>query len=81
MFHLIVALLRRTKEEGRAEEEGSEENQGSCCIRQDKGTKAACEDQNMTKPENKPVPKMVKKWVPKKWVPKIATPAKSVDPK
>jgi hypothetical protein len=30
----------------------------------------------MTKPENKPVPKMV--W---KWVPKIATPAKSVDPK
>jgi hypothetical protein len=31
---------------------------------------------NMTKPNNKPVPKMV--W---KWVPKIATPAKSVDPK
>jgi hypothetical protein len=30
----------------------------------------------MTKPENKLVPKMV--W---KWVPKIATPAKSVDPK
>jgi hypothetical protein len=29
----------------------------------------------MTMPENKPVPKMV--W---KWVPKIATPAKSVDP-
>jgi hypothetical protein len=30
----------------------------------------------MTKPENKPVPKMV--W---KWVPKIATSAKNVDPK
>jgi hypothetical protein len=30
----------------------------------------------MTKPENKPVPKMV--W---KWVPNIATPAKGVDPK
>jgi hypothetical protein len=30
----------------------------------------------MTKPEDKPVPKMVQKWVPK-----IATPAKSVDPK
>jgi hypothetical protein len=30
----------------------------------------------MTKPEDKPVPKMV--W---KWVPKIATPTKSVDPK
>jgi hypothetical protein len=30
---------------------------------------------NMTKPKNKPVPKMVRKWVPK-----IATPTKSVDP-
>jgi hypothetical protein len=30
---------------------------------------------NMTKTKNKPVPKMVRKWVPK-----IATPAKSVDP-
>jgi hypothetical protein len=30
----------------------------------------------MTKLENKPVRKMVRKWVPK-----IATPAKSVDPK
>jgi hypothetical protein len=29
----------------------------------------------MTKPKNKPMPKMVRKWVPK-----IATPAKSVDP-
>jgi hypothetical protein len=31
---------------------------------------------NMTKPKNKPMPKMVRKWVPK-----IVTPAKSVDPK
>jgi hypothetical protein len=31
---------------------------------------------NMTKPKNKPVPKMVGKWVPK-----IATLAKSVDTK
>jgi hypothetical protein len=30
---------------------------------------------NMTKPKNKPVPKMVRMWVPK-----IATPTKSVDP-
>jgi hypothetical protein len=30
----------------------------------------------MTKPENKPVPKMVRKWVPK-----IATLAKSINPK
>jgi hypothetical protein len=29
---------------------------------------------NMTKPKNKPVPKMVQKWVPK-----IATPTKSID--
>jgi hypothetical protein len=31
---------------------------------------------NMTKPKNKPVLKMVRKWVPK-----IATPTTSVDPK
>jgi beta-glucosidase/6-phospho-beta-glucosidase/beta-galactosidase len=31
---------------------------------------------NMTKPKNKPVPKMVRKWVPK-----IATPTKFLDPK
>jgi hypothetical protein len=30
----------------------------------------------MTKPENKPMPKMVRKWVTK-----IAMPAKSIDPK
>jgi hypothetical protein len=30
----------------------------------------------MTKPKNKPVPKMVRNWVPK-----IARPAKSIDPK
>jgi hypothetical protein len=33
------------KKEERAEEEGRKENQGRCCIRQDKGRKAACEDQ------------------------------------
>jgi hypothetical protein len=31
---------------------------------------------NMTKPKNKPMPKMVRKWVPK-----IAMPAKSIYPK
>jgi hypothetical protein len=50
------------------------ENQRRRCIRQDKGRKAASEDQKMTKTEDKPVPKMVRMWVPK-----IATPAKSVD--
>jgi hypothetical protein len=33
------------KKEERAEEEGHEESQGRCRIRQDKGRKVACEDQ------------------------------------
>jgi hypothetical protein len=41
-----------------------------------KGQSQPAKTKNMTKPKNKPVPKMV--W---KWVPKIATPVKSVDPK
>jgi hypothetical protein len=41
-----------------------------------KEQKLPMKPKTMTKPENKPVPKMV--W---KWVPKIAMPAKSVDPK
>jgi hypothetical protein len=41
-----------------------------------KEQKPSVKTKKMTKPENKPVPKMVRKWVPK-----IATPAKSVDPK
>jgi hypothetical protein len=41
-----------------------------------KGQSKPVKTKNMTKPKNKPVPKMV--W---KWVPKIATPAKSVDSK
>jgi hypothetical protein len=41
-----------------------------------KEQKLPVKTKKMTKPENKPVPKMV--W---KWVPKIAMPAKSVDPK
>jgi hypothetical protein len=51
IFHLIIALLRKNQEEGRAdeeeraEEEGREESQGRCCIRQDKGRTAACENQ------------------------------------
>jgi hypothetical protein len=39
-----------------------------------KGQSQPVKTENMTKPKNKPVPKMVQKWVPK-----IATPAKSVD--
>jgi hypothetical protein len=41
-----------------------------------KGQSQPVKTKNMTKPKNKSVPKMVRKWVPK-----IATPAKSVDPK
>jgi hypothetical protein len=41
-----------------------------------KEQKPPVKPKKMTKPENKPVPKMLRKWVPK-----IATPAKSVDPK
>jgi hypothetical protein len=41
-----------------------------------KEQKPPAKTKKMTKLENKPVPKMVRKWVPK-----IATPAKSVDPK
>jgi hypothetical protein len=41
-----------------------------------KGQSQPVKTKNMTKPKNKPMPKMVRKWVPK-----IATPAKSVDPK
>jgi hypothetical protein len=41
-----------------------------------KGQSQPVKTKNMTKPKNKLVPKMVRKWVPK-----IAIPAKSVDPK
>jgi hypothetical protein len=41
-----------------------------------KGQRQPVKTKNMTKPKNKPVPKMVRKWVPK-----IATPVKSIDPK
>jgi hypothetical protein len=41
-----------------------------------KEQKPPVKTRKMTKPENKPSPKMVRKWVPK-----IAMPAKSVDPK
>jgi hypothetical protein len=41
-----------------------------------KEEKPPVKTKKMTKPEDKPVPNMVQKWVPK-----IAMPAKSVDPK
>jgi hypothetical protein len=41
-----------------------------------KGQSQPVKTKKMTKPKNKPVPKMVRNWVPK-----IARPAKSIDPK
>jgi hypothetical protein len=41
-----------------------------------KGQSQPVKTKNMTKPKNKPVPKMVRRWVPR-----IATPTKSIDPK
>jgi homospermidine synthase len=41
-----------------------------------KGQSQPVKTKQMTKPKNKPVPKMVRKWVPK-----IATHANSIDPK
>jgi hypothetical protein len=41
-----------------------------------KGQSQHVKTKNMTKPKNKSVPKMVRKWVPK-----IEMPTKSVDPK
>jgi hypothetical protein len=41
-----------------------------------KEQKPPVKTKKMTKPENKPIPKMVRKWVPK-----IAMPLNSVDPK
>jgi hypothetical protein len=40
-----------------------------------KGQSQHVKTKNMTKPKNKSVPKMLRKWVPQ-----IATPAKSIDP-
>jgi hypothetical protein len=41
-----------------------------------KEQKLPMKTKKMTRPENKPMPKMVRKWVPK-----IEMPAKSIDPK
>jgi hypothetical protein len=41
-----------------------------------KEQKPLVKTKKMTKPDDKPVPKMLRKWVPK-----IAMPAKSIDPK
>jgi hypothetical protein len=72
----------RTKEEGGAEKEERAEKKNVKKIKEGvasvktKEEKPPVKTKKMTKPEDKPMPKIVRKWVPK-----IATPAKSVDPK
>jgi hypothetical protein len=72
----------RTEAKGGAEkEEGAEKmnvkkiKEGVASVKT-KEEKQPVKTKKMTKPEDKPVPKMVRKWVPK-----IATSAKGVDPK
>jgi hypothetical protein len=48
-------------------------NEGVASVKT-KEEKPPVKTEKMTKPKDKPVPKMVRKWVPK-----IATPAKSID--
>jgi uncharacterized membrane-anchored protein len=70
----------RTKAKGRAEEEERAEKMDVKKIKKGvasvktKEEKPPVKIKKITKPEDKPAPKMVRKWVPK-----IATPAKSVD--
>jgi hypothetical protein len=71
-----------TKETMKITTEGPEFEMPSHCMKEvvasvkTKRQSQPVKTKNMTKPKNKPVIKMVRKWVPK-----IATPAKSVDPK
>jgi hypothetical protein len=71
-----------TKETTRITTEGSEFEMLSQYMKEvvafvkTKGQSQPVKTKNMTKPKNKPVPKMVRKWVPK-----IETPTKSIDPK
>jgi hypothetical protein len=69
---------RVVKEEPRKEEESGKEEvkeiKEVVASVKIKEQKPPVKTKKMTKPENKPAPKMVRKWVPK-----IATPAKSVD--
>jgi hypothetical protein len=72
----------RTKETMKIMTEGPEFEMSSHYMKEvvasvkTKGQSQPVKTKNMTKPKNKPMPKMVRKWVPK-----IAMPTKSVDPK
>jgi hypothetical protein len=72
--HRIVKEERRKKEEPK--KKGVKNVNEVVASVKIKEQKPAVKTKKMTKPENKPAPKMVRKWVPK-----IVTPPKSVDPK
>jgi hypothetical protein len=71
--HRIVKEERRKKEELKKKE--VKKIKEVVASVKTKEQKPPVKTKKLSKPENKPVPKMVQKWVPK-----IATPAKSVDP-
>jgi hypothetical protein len=76
--HRIVKEEPRNKEEPRKKEEPKKKDvrkiKEVVASVKTKKQKPPVKTKKMIKPENKPMPKMVRKWVPK-----IATPAKSVD--
>jgi protein subunit release factor B len=76
----IVKLEPRKKEELKKKEEAKKEDvkkiKEVVASVKTKEQKPPVKTKKMTQPENKPVPKMVRKWVPK-----ITTTVKSVDPK
>jgi hypothetical protein len=69
--HIVKEEPRKKEEPKKKEVKKSEEVVASV---KTKEQKPPVKTKKMTKTENKPVPKMVRKWVPK-----IAIPAKSVD--
>jgi hypothetical protein len=75
-----VEMEDHTKETTKITTEGPEFEMSSHYMKEvvasvkTKGQSQPVKTKKMTKPENKPVPKMVQKWVPK-----IATPTNSVD--
>jgi hypothetical protein len=71
--HVVKEEPRKTEESKKKEVKKIKEVVASV---KTKEQKPPVKTKKMTKPENKPVPKMVRKWVPK-----IAMPAKSIDPK
>jgi hypothetical protein len=71
--HVVKEELRKEEELDKKEVKKIKEVVASIKIKEQK---PPVKTKKMTKPENKPAPKMVRKWVPK-----IATPSKSIDPK